>query len=454
MMNDAQLKRQKMLGIALAVSQVIAIFMVPLAGAQALPPLLPEVIKTTEQIGRQTERLIRDQRRHNEELEQRLATPIQVVELLTDSAVRTLRDNVGNALLTEVTQANDDIVIAQEWLIAANAEVYAALIALGADLVSDKQLGSLGLRVIRFRVPQHLDSAAQLKYYLPDSGHASLSRHFVYQSQTAPADGNGPVLEQNQACASRLKIGMVDTQIMTEHGAFAHQPIVQRSFIDSRLQQPKAHGTAVAGLMVGRDDGFTSLIPNATVYNGAIFHRHDALQQGAALISLLEALNWLAEHDLKVINMSLTGPHSPLLATAVSHLASQDIVLVAAAGNQGPAAPALFPAAYPEVIAVSASDGHGAIYRWANQGDHIDFTSLGVRVVTARRDGKIGVESGTSMAAPVVAAVAACWLTEQPQATLADVREFLEGIAEDVGQPGHDRVFGHGLLPAKTALLD
>ena len=103
---------------------------------------------------------------------------------------------------------------------------------------------------------------------------------------------------------------------------------------------------------------------------------------------------------------------------------------------------------------MSASDGHGAIYRWANQGDHIDFTSLGVRVVTARRDGKIGVESGTSMAAPVVAAVAACWLTEQPQATLADVREFLEGIAEDVGQPGHDRVFGHGLLPAKTALLD
>jgi len=118
-------------------------------------------------------------------------------------------------------------------------------------------------------------------------------------------------------------------------------------------------------------------------------------------------------------------------------------VLVAAVGNEGPAAPPLYPAAYDGVVGVTAVDNTRALYRWANRGQQVTFAARGVDVTVAHPDGGQVTNSGTSLAAPVVTALLACRLLrlspEQALQTMID-------DAEDLGEPGRDPGFGHGFL--------
>ena len=118
---------------------------------------------------------------------------------------------------------------------------------------------------------------------------------------------------------------------------------------------------------------------------------------------------------------------------------------MAAAGNEGPAAPAMYPAAYKKVVAVTATDVKQQIYRWANQGDYIDFAALGVNVLSAKAGGGEGHESGTSVASPVVAAAVAC-VYEQFGGQAEVILAYLAQQAVDLGQKGKDPVFGNGLI--------
>ena len=126
----------------------------------------------------------------------------------------------------------------------------------------------------------------------------------------------------------------------------------------------------------------------------------------------------------------------------------QDITIVAAAGNEGPAASPRFPAAYKEVIAATAVDSNNDIYRWANQGEYIDFSALGVLVKTARVSNgssyEYGLESGTSIATPVVTAKVACQIVKDKAKKTIISNLELEAI--DLGEPGRDPVYGYGKL--------
>jgi subtilisin family serine protease len=160
-------------------------------------------------------------------------------------------------------------------------------------------------------------------------------------------------------------------------------------------------------------------------------------------MSLVRALDWLLGEKVSLINMSLAGPDNRILASAVAKTLASGTAIVAAVGNEGPAAPPLFPAAYPGVIAVTAVDSKSKIYRWANRGDQVYFAAPGVNIISARSDGDYGRESGTSMAAPVVAAFLAC---EMHQHKRDEALALLSNKAKDLGEPGRDQVFGVGLL--------
>jgi subtilisin family serine protease len=176
-----------------------------------------------------------------------------------------------------------------------------------------------------------------------------------------------------------------------------------------------------------------------------VFYRQSDLSQGATLAAIVDALNWLVSSGVPVINMSFTGPDNAILAAAIDATIAKQVTLVAAAGNEGPAARPLYPAAYENVIAVSAVNREGAIYRWANQGEYIDFTALGVSVLTLQAGEGLGRESGTSMAAPHISAAAAC-LAAKSKATPESIYEQLKQLAKDLGESGKDAVFGHGLI--------
>ena len=123
------------------------------------------------------------------------------------------------------------------------------------------------------------------------------------------------------------------------------------------------------------------------------------------MVLWLPEVTWLWNLGLdRVINISLTGPDNQLLAAAVSRLRERGVLMVAAVGNQGPSAPPLYPAAYTDVIGVTAADSSGKLYRWANRGEQVMFASNGVTVPVAHPDAGMVADSGTSLASPVVAA--------------------------------------------------
>lgn len=350
----------------------------------------------------------------------------------------------GEVAFVEVTVENGYRAIEREWLLTVNKAQLAALEALDVDILEHQSLTALGLTTLRIRVPSSADSREAIQALLP-SATPLLDRNHVYAPQ---ADGDGPAPAADTvgpSCRDALKLGMIDTAIHTRHPAFGGREIIQQSFLSAEARVPSSHGTAVAGQLLGKGANLSPLLPNARLYNASVFYTSSVERQGATVNSLLQALNWLAEQQVAVINMSLAGPPNALLEAAVQALYQQQIVVVAAAGNAGPAAPPLYPAAYPEVVAVTAVDNRKQIYRWANRGEHIDFAARGVSVSTARGDSDFGRESGTSMAAPVVSARLACILAINGSSAAEAVKR-LAATAEDLGEAGRDPTFGDGLL--------
>ncbi|MEF9603296.1 S8 family serine peptidase, partial [Paracoccus sp. PXZ] len=175
------------------------------------------------------------------------------------------------------------------------------------------------------------------------------------------------------------------------------------------------------------------------------FHKRREDERADAF-ALVEALDYLAAQQVRIVNLSLAGPPNQALAGQIRRMDQAGIVLVAAAGNGGPAAKPAFPAAYPQVIAVTAVDRRAQVYRRANRGEHIDLAAPGVDVWTAASIRGARTKTGTSFATPFVTAAAALLMQREPGLTPAEVRARLLSSARDLGKAGHDEVFGHGLL--------
>src|SRR5262249_49078590 len=129
---------------------------------------------------------------------------------------------------------------------------------------------------------------------------------------------------------------------------------------------------------------------------------------------VLRGLDWAAGQGARVVNMSFAGPQDPALAEALAKARTKGIVLVAAAGNAGPKSPPLFPAADPNVIAVTATDVDDKLFAQANRGDYITIAAPGVEILVAAPEDNITFTSGTSVAAAHVSGLAALLIEAKP----------------------------------------
>lgn len=371
------------------------------------------------------------------------AVPLDALPTVLPILTRT-----GETAFVDVQVENGWRAVEREWLIMLDKSELTLLQAVQAEVIEQTLFAELEMALVRFRVPAALDSSAALKQHLPRHLHEQLDRNHIYGAQAAKqTSASDAPLQLLPACDGAVKIGMIDTAINTAHPAFANSQIIVRDFLGEKFAAPRAHGTAVAGLLVGRGESLQPLLPRAQLYAASVFYPRNHYAQGATMMDLVRALNWLAGENISAINMSLAGPDNQILRSVIIRVAQQGIAIIAAAGNEGPAAPPMYPAAYAEVIAVTAVDREARIYRWANRGDYIDFSALGVSVTTARSDGGYGRETGTSMAAPLVSALVACELAKQKN-TASQLIETLTANVIDLGAPGRDPVFGIGLLDA------
>ena len=167
---------------------------------------------------------------------------------------------------------------------------------------------------------------------------------------------------------------------------------------------------------------------------------------------ILKGLDWAAAHGARVINMSFAGPSDPAIHRSLVAAHKKGIVLVAAAGNAGPKSPPLYPAADPEVIAVSATDADNHLFEQSNRGRHIAVAAPGAQVLVAIPDGGYEISSGTSYSAAEVSGVVALMLARNARLTPNEVRSALLSTAHDLGPKGRDALFGAGLVDAFAAL--
>jgi hypothetical protein len=231
--------------------------------------------------------------------------------------------------------------------------------------------------------------------------------------------------------ASGARLGLVDGSAAVGHPALRRTRLTQRAFGPGGARVTD-HATAVASLMAGAGDRFHGAAPGAELYVADVYGPTAA---GGSAEAIARGLAWLAQSRVKIVNISLVGPSNSLLQAAVRALEARGCTIIAAVGNDGPAAPPLYPAAYPGVVAVTGVDGRKRVLPEAGRGTHVDFAAPGADMAAAGAKGGFLSVRGTSFAAPLVAGA----LAREP----ADV---LARKAEDLGAPGPDAVDGRGLV--------
>jgi hypothetical protein len=275
------------------------------------------------------------------------------------------------------------------------------------------------------------------------------------------------------ACARNVVVGIIDTGLDAKHSALKGLHLIQHPQ-DALRHGDNWHGTGVAALLAGaRESSTPGLIPDAQyVVVDAFFAsgteetsagakpNEESRQTITDTDHLVWALETLQQKRTEVVNMSLVGPSDPAIHAEIRKMARSGVVFVAAAGNSGPAGAPAYPAAYPEVIAVTAVDRNRRGYAEANHGTYIDVAAPGVRVWTALPGEREGFLSGTSFAAPFVTAIAAATYNSTPMKTAARGQEQPFNPKGEVigrmaveklgaGGPGtRDGVFGLGLARA------
>jgi hypothetical protein len=261
------------------------------------------------------------------------------------------------------------------------------------------------------------------------------------------------------ACAGDIRIGIVDTGFDRSHPAFARVRYQYKEFLpEGSARASSEHGTGVLSLLAGdADSGTPGLIPEASYAVANAFFAGPGGEPQSDTAQMLRALAWLKRSGVAVVNLSFAGPPDELLHHAVQELTGAGAVVVAAAGNDGPFAPPSYPAAYPEVIAVTAVDRKLAPYRYAGRGAHIDIAAPGVDVWTAMPGGRAGAQTGTSFAVPYVTAVVAVSLPEalsaagDPLAAKRRALALIGGNIRSLGAEARDPTFGAGLVQAPAA---
>lgn len=346
-----------------------------------------------------------------------------------------------------------------------SAQARDALVAQGYAFVSETPLALAGATVSKIELPQGVSlEAAREQVAALDPAALIDFNHFYRpeQAQTPACGRDGCLVRQvvgwpEQAasagsCGALPRIGLIDTAINPEHAAFAASRIETIRLSDEALPQSgRQHGTAVAALLVGGADSRTpGLVPGAELVAVDAFYDPARDSDRAEAFDLVRGLDLLAGREVAVVNMSLAGPANLLLERAVALAAERGIVIVAAAGNKGPRAAPLYPAGYEPVIAVTAIDRSKRPYRRAGQGEHIDIAAPGVNVWTAASVRGARPKSGTSFAAPFVTAAVALLKAGDATMSTDEIIDALVANAEDLGEPGKDSVFGHGLLNART----
>jgi subtilisin family serine protease len=300
-----------------------------------------------------------------------------------------------------------------------------------------QELADLGVKITVLQTPEGMSATRGLKRLRKlDPGGEYDYNHVYLDSAVAGAEPAARAQGESKAIGGGPgRVGLIDGGVDPDHEVFARVRLHHDGCEGQVVPSP--HGTAVAHLLVSRN-GIGEIFA-ADVYCGQTF--------GGAVDAVSAAFGWMARERVAVINVSLVGPRNKLMERVVKTLVARGHLIVAAVGNDGPAAPPLFPASYDGVIGVTAVDGKHRVLIEACRGKQVDFAARGSDVEAAAGAPNVYVPvRGTSFAAPIIAMLLAADLeTPDPVRAQAALAKWT-GIANDLGKPGRDDIYGEGEL--------
>ena len=174
-------------------------------------------------------------------------------------------------------------------------------------------------------------------------------------------------------CGAGVKLGMVDAGVDLKHPALKGQKIVFRSFHKKGRQPgPNVHGTAVAAMLVGKPE-WGGLLPGAQLLAANMFEINESGRKVGNAVALLKAINWMAKEKVHVVNLSVAGADNKVLRRVFKAAKKKGLIMVAAVGNWGSETKPAFPAAYKDVLAVTAFGQEKMIYSRANRGSYLAY---------------------------------------------------------------------------------
>jgi hypothetical protein len=399
----------------------------PLPNLGNVAPIVPQLPNVTGPVTR----TIDDVRRTTDTLGNTLQQTVR------DAVGRPRQDNLFGQDLNGARIVRDEVLA-----LAPSDAGLAAARALGFEVSRDDRVPVMDMRMVTLRAPRGMTADQALSVLRGADPGGTYDYNHVYNpsGETVVTGAESTV---TNAVSSGGTIGLVDSGIDLDHPALHGARIVTADVFGSEIAPATEHGTAIAALLVGDSGSYRGVMPGASLYAADIY---GGMAAGGSADALVRGLAWVASKGVAVINVSLAGPPNRLVEAAVRALVARGYIIVAAVGNDGPATHVAYPAAYEGVIAVTSVDSERAIQVDANRGPQIAFAAFGVKVKAADLKKSYTAVTGTSFAAPLVAARFAREMARPDTADAARVSRLLESQAEDLGAPGRDPVFGYGYL--------
>jgi len=324
-----------------------------------------------------------------------------------------------------------------------------ALLAAGFKVLREEPLDGLDEALVVMKAPPDMELADAVARARAIDPAGAYDFHHIYLGSGSVGAAGAASMPASVAeaappsapTAGPLQVGLIDSGVDDAHPTLRHAEILRHGCADGA--HPAPHGTAVASLMVGAGDRFASALPRATLYAGDAYC--DAAT-GGSVEAIARELAWMARMRVAVVNISLVGPANQILQRVVEHAVARGMLIVAAVGNDGPAAPPLYPASWPGVVGVGAVDGKLRLLPEGARGPQVMFVAPGADMAAAASGTRAFVPvRGTSFAAPFVAGLlAAGYQQASPDGARAALAHLAAG-ARDLPQAPREGI-GRGLV--------
>ena len=345
-----------------------------------------------------------------------------------------------------------DVVLISIAGLDADAQIQAIATGNQLTVLESRRSQLLGRSIYRLRVEGGRSVEAVLASLGGDARIAAALPNHIFVAQQAA--GAGP-----QYAAAKLGLGeahrvaqgtgivvaVIDSGVDTRHETLRQARILAVSPSGAAVTGAD-HGTGIAGLIMA-SGSITGVAPAADmVAIEAFAPPRPGAPAETTTYRLLDALEIAFAEGARIINMSFAGPEDILVGETMEALHGRGVVMVAAAGNEGPRAVPAYPAAHARAIAVTAVDAADRIFSGANRGAHVAVAAPGVDVIAPAADNRYTIATGTSMAAAYITGAVALMLELRPDMAPDEVRAALVRSARDLGPSGHDRDYGAGLV--------